>query len=78
MKIEIIKTIEQKEIIDVEFPYYYKYDLMLDHCDSIIYGKINKNSHYKIYCTKYYNSNEKTYKLEIENIRVQRRNSLKL
>lgn len=40
MKIEIIITKRVKEIIEVEFPYYYKHDLMSDYGDSIIYGKI--------------------------------------
>lgn len=41
MKIEITETIRTKKTIELELPYYYKHDLMMDHCDSIIYGRID-------------------------------------
>jgi hypothetical protein len=43
MKIEITKQIKVKETIDIEFPYYFKIDLLLEHSDSIIYRKIDDN-----------------------------------
>ena len=43
MKLQITRTFERKETIDVELPYYYKQDLMLDEVDSVIYGKIDED-----------------------------------
>lgn len=40
MKIEITTTKRIKEIIDIDFPYYYEHDLMTDYGDNVIYGKI--------------------------------------
>jgi len=40
MEIEIRKVVYEKETINVTFPYYYKYDLMLDDCECIMFGKI--------------------------------------
>lgn len=34
------RTKEILEEVDVELPYYYKHDLMIDHTDIVIYGKI--------------------------------------
>lgn len=42
MKIEIEKKVTQIEIIEVEFPYYYKHNLMSDYGDCVIYGKIEE------------------------------------
>lgn len=42
MQIEITKQVPQVDIIEVELPYYYKHDLMSDHGDSVIYGKIEE------------------------------------
>lgn len=50
MKLKITKQIEQTEVVDIELPYYYKHDLLLDYADVVIYGKIeeNKCTHIKI------------------------------
>jgi len=31
--------------IDIELPFYYRFDLMLDYCASVIYGKIEEKKH---------------------------------
>jgi len=43
MQVEISKKVDVKETIDIELPYYYKHDLMLDCCSSVIYGKIGES-----------------------------------
>jgi len=43
MKLEITRKVEQKEIVEIELPYYYKHDLMLDEVDVVIYGKVEEN-----------------------------------
>jgi hypothetical protein len=48
MKIEITTTKIVKETIDVEFPYYYKHDLMSDYGENVIYGKITEDYAYTI------------------------------
>lgn len=45
MKLQIIKRVEQRQTIEIEFPYYYKNDLLLDESDCVIYGKIEENQH---------------------------------
>lgn len=40
MKIEITTTQTVKEIIEVDFPYYYEHDLWSEYGDTVIYGKI--------------------------------------
>lgn len=40
MKVEIIEYKKVTRTIDIEFPYYYEYDLYSDYGDSVIYGKI--------------------------------------
>ena len=42
MKLEITRKIEQKETVDIELPYYYKHDLLLDEADVVIYGKVEE------------------------------------
>lgn len=66
MKIEITKTKEVKEIIDVEIPYYYKHDLtdIGDYGDSIIYGKILPDCEYTIHEKTSEYSDRKTYEIE--------------
>lgn len=63
MKISIKKTKTVEEIIDVEFPYYYKYDLMSDYSDTIIYGKIFENYEVTIKECNSYN-NLMSYEIE--------------
>jgi len=54
MLIEITEKVEQKRTVDITFPYYYEHDLLLDECDSIIYGKIEENKHTTIQITDRY------------------------
>lgn len=54
MQVEIKKQVTQIEIINIELPYYYKYDLMSDYGDNIIYGKIEKDFHVAIKENKNY------------------------
>lgn len=65
MQIEITKEIQQIEVIEVELPYYYKHDLISDHNDSVIYGKIEENTCTSIQETKNYDGDEK-YEIEKE------------
>lgn len=58
MEITLIKQIPQIETIEVELPYYYKYDLMDDYSDLIIYGKIEEKLHTSISETKRYDGKE--------------------
>lgn len=65
MQVEITKQIPQVVIIEVELPYYYKYDLMSDYGDSVIYGKIEEKLCTSIQETKNYDG-EKKYEIEKE------------
>ncbi len=67
MKVEITRTIRQKEIVDVEFPYFYQHDLSLDDAgDTVIYGKIEEKVQTTIKITSEYGSGRKEYELAIE------------
>ena len=57
------KTTIQKEI-DIELPYYYKHNLMLDD-DSVIYGKIEEHQHTAIQLTL--KADSKDWEWNIEN-----------
>lgn len=48
MKIEILENIQQKKIVDIELPYYFKDDLYLDSHECIIYGKVEEKRISKI------------------------------
>jgi hypothetical protein len=62
MKVEVVRDVKVKEIVDIEFPYYY-----IDYCEhGIFYGKIEENKHTQIYITDDWRDNEKSYTLEIE------------
>lgn len=65
MQAEITKQVPQVEIIEVEFPYYYKHDLMSDYGDSVIYGKIEEKMCTSIQETKNHDGEEK-YEIEKE------------
>ena len=64
MKVEITRTISQRETIDVEFPYYYKSDMLLDDSDYIIYGKIEPMLHTKIHVINNYRDKRFDFQLE--------------
>jgi hypothetical protein len=65
MKLEIIKSIKEKQIIDIDFPYYYKHDLMLDTMDSVIYGKIEEFKNTAIIITDDYLNKSNYFEFEI-------------
>lgn len=54
MKIKIKRKIEKEEIIDIDFPYYYEHDLLIDEANVIIYGKIEENRHVSIKVSERY------------------------
>ncbi len=62
MKLEITRKIETKETIEIELPYYYKHDLMLDSDDSVIYGKVEEKKHTAIHVSRW----GKCFDLEVE------------
>ena len=66
MKLEITRNVKQTETIEIEFPYYYKCDLMLDDVDSVIYGKIEEKRHTKIQVSFDYRSSERRFEFVIE------------
>lgn len=66
MKLEITRTIQQKETISIEFPYYYKYDPLLDEVDWVTYGKIEENLHTSIQVRNDYRHNSPSFEFEIE------------
>lgn len=59
MQVEIIKIIQQVELIEVELPYYYKHDLMSDYGDSVIFGKIEEKLCTSIHEIENYDGEEK-------------------
>jgi hypothetical protein len=65
MKLTIKRMIEKTETIDIEFPYYYKYDLLLDETDSVIYGKIEEHQVTMIQLT-FRHDGYSSYELEID------------
>jgi hypothetical protein len=68
MKIKIKVTQEIEKTIDVEFPYYFKYDLMLDEGNTVIYGEIGENLCVEIQIgvrPEYGNRWTKSYELEV-------------
>ena len=52
MKVTTTKQVE--EIIDINFPYYYKHDLSRSVHENIIYGKIEENLHITIHRNEHY------------------------
>jgi hypothetical protein len=48
MELKIKRKVEQEEIINIDFPYYYKQDLLLDETDVVIYGKIERDRYISI------------------------------
>ena len=67
MKLEITRKIEQRETIEIELPYYYKHDLLLDDTDSVIYGKIEEKQCTKIRVHDNYQGSV-SFELEVEKI----------
>lgn len=57
INIEIEKVVS-REIITIQTPFYYKHDLMLDECDSVIYGKVTDDYITTVQKTERYIQNE--------------------
>jgi hypothetical protein len=68
MKLEVMRDVKQKETIEIEFPYYYKHDLMMDDSDSVIYGKVEERRQTTIHLSYDYRSKERSFELEINDI----------
>lgn len=66
MEIVIQETKTVERTVNIEFPYYYKQDLCLDNCNSVIYGKITENGCTSIQITREYDTDDMQYELEIE------------
>lgn len=65
MKLEITRKIKQRETIEIEFPYYYKHDLLPDDADSVIYGKIEEKQCTTIHVRNDYRGGM-SFELEVE------------
>jgi len=65
MKVEITKQIEVKEIIEIDFPYYYKHDLTDYEYENtcVIYGKITESEEVTIH-EKIRSKNNVIYEIE--------------
>lgn len=72
MKLEITKSVQTKEIIEIEFPYYFKHDLMFDESNCIIYGKIEEEKCTKITIHDKFRDYSHEYELEIEEVSAAR------
>lgn len=66
MKIEIEKSVSVKETIDVEFPYYFKHDVSSDHCNSVIFGKIELNRTVTLQKNHSYVCTDDSWELNVE------------
>lgn len=66
MKLEITRKIEQKETIEIDLPYYYKHDLMLDEADVVIYGKVEEARCTTIRIGHSYRSDSNEFELSVE------------
>lgn len=65
MKLEITRKIEQRETINIELPYYYKHDLLIDDMDSVIYGKIEEKQCTRIWVRDDYRGSV-SFEIEVE------------
>jgi len=72
MKLEITKYVQTKEVIEIEFPYYFQHDLMLDEDNCIIYGKIEESKCTKITIHDRFRDYSHEYTLEIEEVNAAR------
>lgn len=66
MKLEVTKRITRTETVNVELPYYYEHDLLLDWADSVIYGKIEEKRTTRIQITRHYQGGTREFELEID------------
>ena len=67
MKVEVTRKVEVKETVEVELPFFYQHDLMVDHADVVIYGKVEDGKATKITVSK---GRSTRYELETEQCRV--------
>lgn len=65
MKIEITTTERVVKEIEVDLPYYYKYDLSEDNYDSVIYGVITEKDQKTISRTERFYSKEIEWEMAI-------------
>ena len=63
--IEVEKFTETEKVI-IPTPFYYKHDLMIEECDSIIYGKIMDDCVISVQKTDHYLNHEITFEFEVE------------
>lgn len=63
MKIEITKSINQTEKVEVELPYYYSYDADSDYVT--VHGKIEEQSCTSILHNKSYTRDEETFEVKL-------------
>ena len=61
-----VKKVVEKEKITIQTPFYYKFDLMPDEYDSIIYGKITDSCIVSVQKTDRYLDHEITFEFEID------------
>jgi hypothetical protein len=67
MKFEITRMVEHKETVEVDLPFYYKHDLMLDEADVVIYGKVEEKQCTTIKISHRYSNLSNEFELSIEN-----------
>lgn len=48
MELKIKREVEVEETINIDFPYYYKQDLLLDESDVVVYGMLEENKRVSI------------------------------
>ena len=68
MKLEITRTTKQKEMVEIELPYYYKHDLMIEEADVVTYGKVEESRCTSIKITHNYGSYSQAFDLSIEDM----------
>lgn len=66
MKLEITRKVEHKETVEIDLPYYFKHDLMLDEADVVIYGKVEEKRCTSIKISHGYGSHSNEFELSIE------------
>ena len=64
MQIEIIKTIYEKVVVNIEFPYYFFYDSSSESYCVQTYGKIEENDYIIIKLTHNYDDRETSINIE--------------
>jgi hypothetical protein len=65
ISVEIEKVV-LKETITIQTPFYYKHDLMLDECDSVIYGKVTDDCIVTVHKSERYSRDETEFEFNKE------------